>query len=265
MSLLQLSLQSEKNSRNLSLFQTGDERGLTYFYQKSYSSLFWIGKELIDDEFLVDCILQECYLKVWAHREKIESFPHAYHYIRMNLRWQVLKQIQKPNYQIYRQSLHIDYFEKTFGELVDTQPSQDSGIEQKRIEELKKVMQYLSDKRQLIATLHFIDGLPARQIAERLKSSTHHISTEIEKSVEQLRQIVQVRKSSSPKEKQPIKDYPYSHILSQPQATVYALRQEQKMSFAGIASQLGWCQNQVQQHYIQAYQVVKTYWKQGRK
>lgn len=262
MGLRSLSIENEKNSRYLSLFQSGDDRALTYFYQKSYPSLFWIGKDLINDDFLVSCILHECYLKVWAHREKIESLPHAYRFIRMNLRWQVLKQIQRTPYQIYRKMEFIDHFEKTFGEFEDVTDATEKYTEQKRIEELSKVMQYLSGKRQLIATLHFIDGLSQRQIAERLRCNTLHVSNEIEKSVEQIKKMVRV---PSYVEQNQVKQYPYSHILNQPQSTVYTLRQEQKMSFEGIATQLGWCQNQVQQHYIQAYQLVKNHWKQNRK
>lgn len=265
MSLRHLSAETESNSHHLSLFQTGDNKGLSYFYQHSYPSLFWIGKELVNDEFLVTCALHECYLKVWQYREKIESLPHAYRFIRMNLRWQILKQIQKPNYQIYRQSVFIDHFEKTYGEFVDLDLSEQTEQEQKKSSEVSRIIQYLSGQRQLIATLYFIEGLSLKQISQRLRCNSLHVSNEIEKIVEQIKKIVQVKKSSALKVEAPVKQYAYSHILNYQQATVYTLRQEQKLSFASIASQLGWCQNQVQQHYIQAYQLVKAHWKQNRK
>jgi DNA-directed RNA polymerase specialized sigma24 family protein len=57
--------------------------------------------------------------------------------------------------------------------------------------------------------------------------------------------------------------YPYDHILSSEQAAVFELRQDQKKSFADIASILGYPQTQVQRHYIKAYQLIKNHWKQN--
>ncbi len=109
MAISELSQTSASNEQYLLLFRSGDERALNYFYKRTYNSLLYLGRGLVNDEFLVSCILHECYLKVWAHRDKIESLPHAYRFIRLNLRWQLLKHVQKPAYQIYRKMTEIDH------------------------------------------------------------------------------------------------------------------------------------------------------------
>ncbi|WP_426293329.1 RNA polymerase sigma factor [Dyadobacter endophyticus] len=245
----------------LDRFKDGDERAFTGFYDKSFSSLLYVGKGLVNDEFLVSCILHECYLKVWAHRDKIESLPHAYRFIRLNLRWQLLKQVQKPAYRIYRKMTEIDHLEPFLSEKPDLDSYFADGIEGKRLEEISKAISFLPKQRQLIASLHFRDGHSPREVAKRIGVNTLHVTSEIQKAIEELKRMV-VPRATVPKrhEKQ---SYAYDHILSSEQAAVFELRQDQKKSFADIASILGYPQTQVQQHYIKAYQLVKNHWKQN--
>jgi RNA polymerase sigma factor (sigma-70 family) len=261
MALHDLSRTSERNERYLLLFRSGDERALSYFYKRTYDSLLYIGSRLVNDEFLVSCILHECYLKVWAHRDKIESLSHAYRFIRLNLRWQVLKQVQKPSYQIYRKMTEIDHLESFLSEKPDVKSYFSGGSEEKRWNEISKAITFLPKQRQLIASLHFRDGHSPREVAKRIGASTLHVSSEIQKAVEELKRMV------APRATVPIRQakqtYPYDHILSSEQARVFELRQDQKKSFADIASILGYPQTQVQQHYIKAYQLIKNHWKQN--
>lgn len=261
MALNELSRTSARNEQYLLLFRSGDERALSYFYKRTYDSLLYLGRRLVNDEFLVSCILHECYLKVWAHRDKIESLPHAYRFIRLNLRWQLLKQVQKPAYQIYRKMTEIDHLEAFLGEKPDLDSYFADGIEGKRLEEISKAISFLPKQRQLIASLHFGDGHSARAVAKRIGASTLHVTSEIQKAVEELKRMVAPRTTVPIRQaKRPL---PYDHILSSEQAEVFELRQDQKKSFADIASILGYPQTQVQQHYIKAYQLVKNHWKQN--
>jgi len=261
MALLELSRTSARNEQYLPLFRSGEERALNYFYKRTYDSLLYLGRRLVNDEFLVSCILHECYLKVWAHRDQIESLPHAYRFIRLNLRWQLLKQVQKPAYQIYRKMTELDHLESLLGEKPDLDSYFADGTEGKRWEDISKAISFLPKQRQLIASLHFKDGHSPKEVARRIGATTLHVSSEIQKAVEELRKMVAPR-ATLPirKAKQP---YPYDHILSSEQAQVFELRQEQKKSFADIASMLGYPQTQVQQHYIKAYQLIKNHWKQN--
>ncbi|MCF0075657.1 hypothetical protein LZD49_34615 [Dyadobacter sp. CY261] len=261
MALHQINQTSVRNEQYLQLFRSGDERALNYFYKRTYGSLLYVGRGLVNDEFLVSCVLHECYLKVWAHRDKIESFPHAYRFIRLNLRWQLLKQVQKPAYQIYRKMTEIDHLEPFLGEKPDVESYFRDGSEGKRWEEISKAISFLPKQRQLIASLHFQDGHSAREVAKRIGANTLHVSCEIQKAMEELKRIV--APSTTVPVRQVKQFYPYDHILSSEQAQVFALRQEQKKSFADIALILGYPQTQVQQHYIKAYQLIKNYWKQN--
>lgn len=261
MALHELSRTASRNEQYLLLFRSGDERALNYFYKRTYDSLLYLGRGLVNDEFLVSCILHECYLKVWSHRDKIESLPHAYRFIRLNLRWQILKHVQKPAYQIYRKMTEIDHLEPFLGEKPDLDSYFTESTEGKRLDEISKAISFLPKQRQLIASLHFQDGCSPREVAKRIGASTLHVTSEIQKAVEELKRIV------APRATVPIgqakRPYSYDHILSGEQAAVFELRQDQKKSFADIASMLGYPQTQVQQHYIKAYQLIKNHRKQN--
>lgn len=261
MGLHELTRLSARNEQYLLLFRSGDERALNYFYKRTYDSLLYLGKGLVNDEFLVSCILHECYLKVWAHRDKIESLPHAYRFIRLNLRWQVLKNVQKPAYRIYRKMTKIDHLEPFWGEKPNVESYFKDDTEQKRWEEIEKAISFLPKQRQLIASLHFQDGHSPPEVAKRIGANTLHVTSEIQKAIEELKRIVAPRATVSIRQAK--QSYPYDHILSSEQAAVFELRQDQKKSFAEIASILGYPQTQVQQHYIKAYQLIKNHWKQN--
>jgi len=261
MAISELSQTSASNEQYLLLFRSGNERALNYFYKRTYNNLLYLGRGLVNDEFLVSCILHECYLKVWAHRHKIESLPHAYRFIRLNLRWQLLKQVQKPAYQIYRKMTEIDHLEPFLGEKPNVESYFKDGSEGKRWDEISKAITFLPKQRQLIASLHFQDGHSAREVAKRIGASTLHVTSEIQKAIEELKRMVAPR--ATVPIRQAKQQYPYDHILSSEQATVFELRQDQKKSFADIASMLGYPQTDVQQHYIKAYQLIKNHWKQN--
>lgn len=155
----------------------------------------------------------------------------------------------------------IDHLEAFLGEKPDLDCYFADGIEGKRLEEISKAISFLPKQRQLIASLHFGDGHSAREVAKRIGASTLHVTSEIQKAVEELKRMVAPR-ATVPK-RHAKRSYAYDHILSSEQAAVFELRQDQKKSFADIASMLGYPQTQVQQHYIKAYQLVKNHWKQN--
>jgi DNA-directed RNA polymerase specialized sigma subunit len=260
MSLHHISMESQKTNLYLTLFKQGNQRAMDFIYRRSFHSLLLFGKGLIDDEFLVSCILHECYLKAWEHRQRMQSLAHIYRFIRMNLRWQILRHIEQSRRTIYGQTLLVDHFDKTIGDFED--PTEDiEKCEQDilRLEMITESMKYLPLESGQIASLYFKQGLTRRQIANRLGTNTRQISCQIERSIEQIKSIVHAA---------PIKNHSLSQtqqvcikpdILDDQQAMVYDLRKNHKLSFGDIARRLGFPQTQVQQQYIKAHQLIEDH------
>ncbi|GLU51553.1 hypothetical protein Dfri01_10140 [Dyadobacter frigoris] len=258
MGLRDLSIDTEKGYLYLSLFKRGDESAMNFVYQKSFHSLKHFGINLISDEFLVTCLLHECYLKAWSNRQRMESLPHIYRFIRMNLRWQILRHIEKSRHTIYGKTLFLDHLEKRIGDFEDLIEDKETGEEAvKKLDMATESMQYLPPESQQVVSLYFQKGLTHKQIADRLGKSTFQISDQLSKSVKQLKNIMNVSK-------QEIKDNLVSGInfqagiLDCQQSKIYDLRKNHKLSFSEIATKLGLSQIQVQQDYIKAHQILQN-------
>jgi RNA polymerase sigma factor (sigma-70 family) len=258
MGVKQLSKISEFEHSLLQLFHDGDSRALNFVYRKSFHALMSYGQNLIRDEFLVTCILQDCYIKAWAHRQRMESLPHIYRFIRMNLRWQILRHIEKSRKSIYGQTLFLDQIEKTIADFEDHVEDEESLDEYSRkLKDITECIKCLSAESQLIVSLHFEKGLTHKQIAERLGKSTFQVSDQLNKSVKQIKNMVlgsktEVKNSSG-------KDiHSIGGILSCQQSKIYELRRNHSLSFGEIATKLGLSQNQTQQHYIRAHQLLQS-------
>ncbi len=61
-------------------FKGGDEKGLAYIYAQLNKPLFKHGLRIVDNEFAVDTIVQEAFLKAWAYRERMTSLFHTYRF-----------------------------------------------------------------------------------------------------------------------------------------------------------------------------------------
>lgn len=256
MGLRNLSIDTEKNCKYLSLFKRGDQSALNFVYQKSFDSLMYFGVNLIKDEFLVTCLLHECYLKAWSNRQRMESLPHIYRFIRMNLRWQILRHIEKSRHTIYGKTLFLDHIEKRIGDFEDLIEDRETWEEEiKKLDMATESMQYLSAESQQVVSLYFQKGLTHKQIADRLGKSTFQVSDQLSKSVKQLKNIMNISK-------QEIKNDVLSSInfqtgiLDYQQTKIYDLRKNHKLSFSEIATKLGLSQIEAQQHYIKAHQLM---------
>ena len=251
-------MDTEKGTMYLSLFKRGDESALNFIYQKSFHSLKHFGINLIRDEFLVTCLLHECYLKAWSNRQRMESLPHIYRFIRMNLRWQILRHIEKSHHTIYGQTLFLDHIEKRIGDFEDLIEDKETWEEEiKKLDMATESMQYLSAESRQIVSLYFQKGFTHKQIADRLGKSTFQVSEQLSKSVKQIKRIVHVSKKEV--KNNSVKGINLrTGILDSQQSKIYDLRKNHKLSFKEIATKLGLSQIQVQQHYIKAHQFLQS-------
>src|SRR5690606_17113581 len=58
------------------LLKKSDPTALKSIHAKYNRRIFWLGKRIIDDEFIVENLMQDTFLQLWLYREKIESPMH---------------------------------------------------------------------------------------------------------------------------------------------------------------------------------------------
>lgn len=258
MGIRKLVKHSEIRNSYLRQFHDGDQRALNFVYQNSFYSLLFFGKSLINDEFLITCILHDCFLKAWTNRKRMESLQHIYRFIRMNLRWQILRHIENSRNSIYGQMLSLDQFEGTIGNFEDTIEEQESWKEDtQKLRITTECIRYLPADAQQIVKLHFQQDLTHKQIAARLGKSTSHVANQINKSVKQIKTMVVAALSCRPNNSACSQNITPG-ILDSQQFKIYDLRKNQKLSFDDIAAKLGLSRPQTQQQYIKAHQLLQN-------
>ena len=196
----------------------------------------------------------------------MESLPHIYRFIRMNLRWQILRHIEKSRHTTYGNTVHTDHLKKSVGDFEDLVEDKELWEhDMQRIRKVTETMSYLSEDAQHITSLYFNQGLSQKQIADRLGSSVSQISHQLHKSVQQIKNMVHVSERKERSDTPVMSEKPSYEILSTQQARIYDLRKINKLSFSEISVRLGIEHIDVQKQYIQAHQLLHTQSSQMKK
>ena len=129
--------------------------------------------------------------------------------------------------------------------------------DQKKFDEITKVLPVLNPKRKHLIELCLEYGFQYKPIAEAMGSSVTGISTEISKAVDDLRKILKVTSFEQPEEKAFAKEE-QTEKLSNQQLEIIKRRFEQKSSFAVIAKELKLPEKEVHREFLYAYQHLQN-------
>ncbi len=258
MGLKLLALEDGIHATYLERLHQGDEKVLDFIYRDAFPSLVHFGLQHLNDEFAVTNIIHECFLKAWDYRATMESIPHVYRFIRMNMRWHFQKHYANNRYRFYRQTFLMERPEDEAGDIADITFEEEKEPDEKRLEQIYKVIPYLPMNRQTITQLYFEYGMGYKQIAKRFGTSNTAIVLEIKKCVAAIKNMVGVD-TTAPKKATEIKQATIvTHDLPDDlHGEVYRLRKEEQRSFDEIAALIG-CQRQdALRMYVEACQNIK--------
>lgn len=201
--------------------------------------------QFLNDEFAVTNIIHEAFMKAWEHRQTMESIRHVYFFIKMNMKWHLQKHYGNAKYRFYRNTFLMEFPEKTLSDYseADMENEQQQQIkDEKRIEDIYKVIPYLPPTLKNIMLLHFKYGLSYTAIARKYGTSYQKVSTELEKSIHEIKKMTLA--SNRKKQKIPLKNSIV--VLSKNEQKIQGtpeeilnLRTNQNMSFDEIAQLIG--------------------------
>jgi len=258
MNLQLFHLDFQQQAEYLERFKAGDEKILNFIYQDAFASLRAFGLYRLKDEFTVTNIIHESFLKAWEFRDTMESMPHIYFFIRMNMKWELKGCYRNARYRFYRNLNFSAFQEEQIASSSDTIEIEHKAQNEERLQMIYKVIPYLPKDRQTITKLYFKYGLNCRQIARRFRCSDMAVYRDLKKSVNIIKDIL--LKKEHAKNKQRIqKDIPgvLFDSLQEEQKAVYEGRVVQQQSFEEIAFALGLEKTVVLQRYIQACKIIK--------
>ncbi|SFN92596.1 RNA polymerase sigma factor, sigma-70 family [Chryseobacterium oleae] len=245
------------------LLKKGNPTSLEHIHLRYKRLLFWLGKQMIEDDFVVDTLVQDVFLKLWLHRDSIETPNHIVCFLRFVLKRDCISYFNAPKNKFTRLIDSLERFENYQDYLVGYDPLQDKEhllrqeSDQKDFDEVKKVVNVLTPKRRNLIRLCLEYGFQYKAIAEAMGSSIKDTSNEVNRAIDDLRKIIkgssfeQPQKKADNNEEKPDK-------LSNLQLEILKRRFEQKSSFTVIARQLKLPEKEVHREFIDAYQFLQN-------
>jgi len=251
---------------NLQLYEMlkkGNPAALEHLHLRYKRLLFWLGWQVLRDDFVVDTIVQDTFLKLWLHRDTIETPNHITGFLRFVMKRDCIAYVTAPRNKFIRLMASLDSFENYQEYLAGYDPLKDKEYlhsqesDQNKFDEIKKVLPVLNPKRKHLIELCLEYGFQYKPIAEAMGSSVTGVSTEVSKAIDDLRKILKVTSFDQPQEKV-FNNEEQSEKLSIQQLEIIKRRFEQKSSFEVIAKELKLPEKEVHREFLYAYQHLQN-------
>lgn len=244
------------------LLKKGHPSSLEHIHLRYKRLLFWIGKQMLDDDFAIETLVQDTFLKLWLHRDSIETPDHIPGFLRLVLKRDCITYFKAPKTQFIRLIHSLERFGNDqdhlagYDPLLDQEHLLNQASDQRDFDEVRKVLSVLDPKRKRLIELCLDYGFQYKPIAEAMGSSVTGISNEVSRAIDDLRKILNRSSFEQPKKKaSDHKQQP--DILSHQQLEIMKRRVEQKLSFTVIAGELNLSEKQVHREFLHAYQCLQ--------
>ncbi|QWT88491.1 sigma-70 family RNA polymerase sigma factor [Chryseobacterium sp. PCH239] len=244
------------------LLKNGNPTSLEHIHSRYKRLLFWLGKKMLEDDFVVETLVQDTFLKLWLHRDSIETPNHILGFLRFVLKRDCISYFNAPKNKFARLTTSLEHFENYQDYLTGYDPLQDQEhllrqqSDQKDFDEVNRVLNVINPKRRHLIELCLEYGFQYKPIGEAMGSSVTAISNEVNRAIDDLRKIIkgssfeQQQKKASHNQEQPDK-------LSNRQLDILKRRFEQKSSFIVIAKELKLSEKEVHREFLHAYQYLQ--------
>lgn len=170
--------------------------------------------------------------------------------------------VTAPKNKFNRLTASLERFENYQDYLIGYNPEDDQEqllsqqSDQKKFDEVKKVLPIIDPKRKHLIELCLEYGFQHKPIAEAMGSSVKDISNEVNRAIKDLREILN-RSSVEPTRQKVVDTRGQPAALSSQQREIIRRRFEQKSSFAHIARDLKLAEKEVHREFLYACQYLQ--------
>ena len=248
--------------KEFELLKKGNSTAFERIYVRYNKRIFWFGKQIIKDEFVVECLVQDVFLKLWEYREKMESPDHIFFFLRLVMKYSCYSHYAKPKNKFFRTVSSLESYENYQSYLAGYEPADniqnliDHDRQQHYYEEIIKVLPLLSDERKHLIELCLKHGFQYKAIANAMGRGITETSNEIKHAIADLKKILNHQDKLVIKTKT-VSTVEKQNQISETQSLILKLRCERKQSFANIAEELQLSQKEVHNEFIVAYKFTQ--------
>ena len=254
--------------RNFLKFSQGDEKGLEYFYNRLYPSLFYKRSRYIKDDTNAASIVSEAFLRLWLIRNNITDPSHIETFLSDTTIEACKSYYKTSSHNFQRNMLRLDEIENYQEFMGGYDPEEESDLDdiffQEELDERLKlqwqqveaVIPNLTENQQLFIKLCLKYAFNYERIAWHIGGiSDYQVASTVEKTLEALKSIL----TSSQKLEATGKTtkFKFEGDLCEEQSRILHMRYELQYSFEEIASQLNLSQEHIKRTFVEAYTKVK--------
>jgi len=247
---------------NFELLKKSDPTALVNIHTRYSRSIFWVGKRLISDEFVIETLLQDTFLKLWEKRDLLQRPEHIYFFLRFVMKRECTYYYCRPRNKFYRNINRLEYYDNYqeymhgYDPEKDDEHTIDQEADQKAFDRIRSVFPLLSAERRHLIELCLKYGFKYKAIAEVMGTSITETSNEVKRAIEDIKNIIHQGSTLETKQKLATK-VKVREVMTEGQERVLELRCERKYSFAAIATELNLPQREVHKEFMAAYKLMQ--------
>lgn len=252
--------------RNFELLKKSDPTALEIIYAQYRRLIFWVGRQYLDDDFIVENLVQDTFLKLWDYRAKIEDPLHILFFLKLVMKRSCYAHYSKPRNKFFRTVSSLESYENYQDYLGGYDPAdavqnlKNQKLDQKFFDHLNTVLPLIKPERRHLINLCLKYGFQYKAIAQIMGKGITETVNEVKRAIEDIKIIVDRRKVLEKKQENTTTDK-VPQTLSERQSQVLMLRCEKKFPFAVIAQELNLSHKEVHEEFIAAYKFTQQKYK----
>lgn len=249
--------------RNFELLKNSDPAALEKIHAQYRRLIFWVGRQYLDDDFVVENLVQDTFLKLWDYREKIENPLHILFFLKVVMKRSCYSHHAKPRNKFFKTNVSsFESYENYENSVTGYDPAdelqnlKDQESQQMLFDLMENTLPLINPDRRHLLNLCLKYGFRYKAIARAMGKGTMETVNEVQRAIDDIKKIVNIG-SRAESTKNKIRPEDVDKELSDVQLKILRMRCEMNLSFEAIAKELNLPTKEIHKDFMTAYRFTQ--------
>lgn len=247
---------------NFEQLKNGCHAAFAEIHAKYSRRIFWVGKRMISDDFVVESLVQDTFLKLWIHMDRIETDEHIFFFLRFVMKRECISYYTRPRNKFFRKVKALESYDNFQDYLAGYDPIHDTENlnaqknEQANFDRIKKILPLLNAEKRHLIDLCLKYSFQYKPISRLMGTSITETSNKVKMAITDIRSIIN-KGSTLESRRAPKTIMKVQGSMTDAQKHILELRCEENYSFEAIATALKLSQKEVHREFLMAYKLIQ--------